>query len=293
VLSLGVTNILQKITDISLPVGCFEMLHGDWPKPIEQRYTAAAPTLSTVRCAPSYRMQAKFQGLGQSGYVEMGRTFLVPADHEFLGRGTGGPVHVARWQFNRNVYEQVVGNTRMPSEEALNRGLNLSSPNINFLMSRAVDEIASPGFGSEFMLESLGSALLVECARQLYCSKPEAPGPHLSRHEIHAIDEYLETLETGIPRLAELARLSGRSSHYLSKLFRQSTGQSLTQYVAAWRMQRARKLLSDTSLSLKEIAFRLGFSDAANFSTAFRKTCGTTPALYRKTNSQAFASTQF
>lgn len=211
----------------------------------------------------------------------------MPADHEFLGRGTGGPVHVARWQFNRNVYEQVVGNTRMPSEEALNRGLNLSSPSINFLMSRAVDEIASPGFGSEFMLESLGSALLVECARQLYCSQPEPPGRRLSQREIHAIDEYLEAVETGVPRLAELARLTGRSGHYLSKLFRQSTGQSLAQHIAAWRMQRARNFLSETELSLKEIAFRLGFSDPANFSTAFRKTCGTTPAFYRKTHCQA------
>jgi AraC-like DNA-binding protein len=41
-------------------------------------------------------------------------------------------------------------------------------------------------------------------------------------------------------------------------------------------------MLIETDLSLKEIAFRLGFSSTANFSTAFRNACDQPPAAYRR-----------
>ena len=45
--------------------------------------------------------------------------------------------------------------------------------------------------------------------------------------------------------------------------------------------ERAERLLSDPSLSVAEVATRVGFTDPANFSRAFRHWAGTTPGDFR------------
>jgi AraC family transcriptional regulator len=52
--------------------------------------------------------------------------------------------------------------------------------------------------------------------------------------------------------------------------------------VAEWRLQRADRLLLETDLPLKEIAYRLGFANAANFSTSFSKERELTPGQFRR-----------
>jgi AraC family transcriptional regulator len=56
----------------------------------------------------------------------------------------------------------------------------------------------------------------------------------------------------------------------------------LSGYLADWRMERARFLLLQTDLPLKEVAFRLGFANAANFSTAFSKEMQLPPGQFRR-----------
>ena len=75
---------------------------------------------------------------------------------------------------------------------------------------------------------------------------------------------------------------SGLNTHYFCKLFRRQTGQSLGRVIAESRLRRAETMLAQTDLPLKEIAFRLGFANAANFSTAFRAGRCQAPGAYRQ-----------
>ena len=52
-------------------------------------------------------------------------------------------------------------------------------------------------------------------------------------------------------------------------------------YLTHWRMCFATKLLSDTELSLDEIASRVGYETAAAFSKAFRRSYATAPGRFR------------
>jgi AraC family transcriptional regulator len=81
--------------------------------------------------------------------------------------------------------------------------------------------------------------------------------------------------------LAAFADLCGLSASHLARCFRQTTGKTLHAYVETVRMDRARKLLAETDMPIKEIAAASGFSTARYFSTAFRRVAGETPRDFR------------
>lgn len=82
--------------------------------------------------------------------------------------------------------------------------------------------------------------------------------------------------------VAHLAGLIGCHPDYLSHLFKQESGSSLTQYIHAQRIHQARDLLERTALSIKETAAATGYRDPGYFIRCFRRLTGTTPAAYRQ-----------
>ena len=82
--------------------------------------------------------------------------------------------------------------------------------------------------------------------------------------------------------LQEAARMSGRSSSTVSRLFKKITGQSYKQYQTGFRLQRAAELLeSMPNRPVAEIALAVGFEDPFYFSRQFHKHAGTSPSEYR------------
>jgi AraC-like DNA-binding protein len=65
------------------------------------------------------------------------------------------------------------------------------------------------------------------------------------------------------------------------KTFKEYTGFSPARYIKEVRMSRAKEMLTNTSLSIKEIAFNLGYNNHDYFFTAFKRMTGQTPAEYR------------
>lgn len=74
-----------------------------------------------------------------------------------------------------------------------------------------------------------------------------------------------------------------RISHsYLCKIFRRETGKSLIQHIIDIRLQEACRLLVSRELTVKEIAYSVGFNDDVHFIKTFKKHIGMTPTEYRK-----------
>jgi AraC family transcriptional regulator len=82
--------------------------------------------------------------------------------------------------------------------------------------------------------------------------------------------------------LDELARVVDMSPNYLISLFRQSTGVTPHKYVVQQRLERARTLMSQSGLTLLEVAQRCGFQDQSQFTTTFRRYFGVTPGQYKR-----------
>ena len=71
---------------------------------------------------------------------------------------------------------------------------------------------------------------------------------------------------------------------HLDRLFREQVGMSTFRYIVARKIEHAQDLLSRTNQPICEIATDLGYCNLSNFSLAFRKQTGMTPAEYRKTH---------
>jgi two-component system response regulator YesN len=82
--------------------------------------------------------------------------------------------------------------------------------------------------------------------------------------------------------LEELASLVGFSTSYLSRIFKNEFGMNFCTYVNHLRVEEAKKLLLKGPLSIKEIAYSLGFSDANYFARVFKKETGVNASQYQK-----------
>lgn len=82
-------------------------------------------------------------------------------------------------------------------------------------------------------------------------------------------------------RVSALAALANLSRAHFSVLFRQQTGCSPRGYLRLLRIHRACELLRGSTLSIKEIAFRLGYQDPFHFSRQFKAFQGLSPTAYR------------
>lgn len=82
----------------------------------------------------------------------------------------------------------------------------------------------------------------------------------------------------------ELSSLIFRCPDYCQKLFKREFGVTPYAYQLELKISTARRLLSDTKLSVQEIATSLGYSDPHYFSNIFKKKCGCSPMSLRKTN---------
>ena len=79
----------------------------------------------------------------------------------------------------------------------------------------------------------------------------------------------------------EAGRMSVSYSHF-RRIFRMLTGYAPTQFLIECRLNHAMKLLTNTALSIREIAHESGFEDEYYFSRIFRKHRQLTPSAYRK-----------
>lgn len=83
-------------------------------------------------------------------------------------------------------------------------------------------------------------------------------------------------------RLNILANEFHLSSQYISQLFKSEIGVNFLAYLTSIRMEKAKKLLLATSLSIGEISEKCGYADYRVFTKAFKKEEGSTPSQYRR-----------
>src|SRR5690606_5785653 len=83
---------------------------------------------------------------------------------------------------------------------------------------------------------------------------------------------------TNPPRINELAALLGVSERRITAAFKANVGMSVFEYIRSERMRKAARLLVQTDLHMLDIVAEVGYSSAANFSTAFRQYWGKTPS---------------
>ncbi|SDR76750.1 AraC family transcriptional regulator [Actinopolymorpha singaporensis] len=94
-----------------------------------------------------------------------------------------------------------------------------------------------------------------------------------------------DNLRAGVPRLRELAAVSGA---HLARSMRTHYATSPTRFVTELRLERARVLLTTTDLTVTAIAHRTGFASQSYFTRCFHRAHGLSPRAYRRRARRAF-----
>ena len=148
----------------------------------------------------------------------------------------------------------------------------------------------------EFSLQKIIHEILVERARQqsgykkmlqlklqelrIVLERIKGNAEGRSHNFNYAINYIRENYQQKL-NLEDLAKNCGYSYDYFRHQFQRRTGYSPQQYMIQIRMDKAKELLKNTSMSCTQIAYYCGFSDGAQFSTMFRKKYGLSPRSYR------------
>lgn len=108
------------------------------------------------------------------------------------------------------------------------------------------------------------------------------PGLRRRSQEMLRLAEYMRANAPNLPAVSELARRAGYSVDYFSRLFQFHIGVSPQEFAIATRIDLARRLLSTSDMSVKEIAFVAGYHDPAHFSHQFRQRIGMSATEFRE-----------
>ena len=137
---------------------------------------------------------------------------------------------------------------------------------------------AGPLYG-EMLAAALAAYLVKRFSIRPVAAKRAAGG--LPKARLKRVLEFISAHLSDEIRLETLASIAGMSRHHFCELFRRSTGVSPHQYVIGQRVERGKRMLRDTDLSILEIGLATGFADQSHFTKTFRRMARVTPRDYR------------
>lgn len=137
-------------------------------------------------------------------------------------------------------------------------------------------------YGAELALRVAG-AFLYEPLHASSVPQQALPAARISRAD-PALGRAIALMEEGIehpPAIAEIARALGLSQRRLEMLFADRLGTSPGRFFLDLRLDEARRMVTDSTLPLQEVALRCGFASQMAFARAFRARFGGTASALR------------
>ena len=132
---------------------------------------------------------------------------------------------------------------------------------------------------------AVGSAIL----KQLLLKAVETVDENaLPARMVEALDKYIRDNAGDDISNTEIGAIFGYHPFYISKVLKDRKGTTLRQYIIAYRLKLAKKLLSESAKSVNEVAEECGFNDPSYFTKTFKNAFGMTPKEYRNLSKDDF-----
>ncbi|HHY98339.1 MAG TPA: helix-turn-helix domain-containing protein [Firmicutes bacterium] len=188
-------------------------------------------------------------------------------------------------RFNAAMLESAIGGLMIVPESKLRLASQLLSLLATYIMDTEILALVYKKKASEILGLSPPDGL----AERLKRSEPFGARVGSARVGSNSHEEIIRQTERFIEEnlkeritLADVARVVGLCPTYFARVFGEKMGVSFHLYLTQRRMQRAADLLKDSSLSIGEIAYNVGYPDQNHFSQVFKKMIGMSPSNYRK-----------
>ncbi|MBO9450679.1 helix-turn-helix transcriptional regulator [Tropicibacter sp. R16_0] len=145
------------------------------------------------------------------------------------------------------------------------------------------DALETDDLTSGVMFEAMSRVFLVKLLQRYGQQRAEelaASARFTSDHFRRVLEHIRAHLDRTIT-VDDLAGQAGMSPSHFARVFKETLGQTPMQYVLAYRIEQAARMMRDKHLQLGEIALSCGFADQAHFSRSFKQITGQTPRQYR------------
>jgi len=235
------------------------------------------------------QLNARLGKTGCTGNVRAGEVAIIPAGATWSCQSEESHTYNLVLLYLRPLY---VRNTAADFDAScpelpLTPQIGFPSQHIRYIALSLLSELQEANVVGRLYADSLAIGLAMQLIRHYSSLKDVQIGnggmaPHRLRKAIGLIDQHLDGEEEGRVRLRLVAKEVRMSYCHFSRAFKQSLGMSPTSYIAARRIERARRLLQETDFPISEIALRSGFSSQSHFTTSFRRLAGVTPRSFRR-----------
>jgi AraC family transcriptional regulator len=214
----------------------------------------------------------------------------VPGDVHIIPQGTELDIQLSRptelvvLTFDHGTVQAVARDVPTNGDLHLTFQFTLRDAQILSLVHTLQEELKSGCVTGESYVRQLGTALIRYVASR-YSTRAQhsvIPSDGLPPNRLRFILDYIHShLETRLG-LAELASTVRMSPQHFANLFRRSTGRAPHEYVVHERIERAKRLLAETTEPLMDVAFEVGFANQSHFTDVFHRLTGMTPRRYRQ-----------
>jgi len=165
-----------------------------------------------------------------------------------------------------------------PTRGKRSRGFSLNSR-----VKRTAEEMLQPpfsGLAANFWFKAkvleIASHTLQDASAELFCQRQK----RLAMDRVDRVKQALARDLEHPPTLSILAKEVGCSSFYLSRIFSDNTGMTISRYLRNLRLERAAELLRAGDCNVTEAALSVGYSSLSHFSKAFAEMFGACPCVF-------------
>lgn len=154
---------------------------------------------------------------------------------------------------------------------------------LNAWVRRAAEEMINPPLAKALQhiwytakILEISSHIFTDHPDELFCDRQK----RVARERVEYVKKILKRDLENPPALSEIAREVGCSAYYLSRIFSEHTGMTMTRYLRTTRLERAAELLRTGKYNVTEAAMIVGYSSLSHFSKAFAEQFGECPCLF-------------
>lgn len=139
--------------------------------------------------------------------------------------------------------------------------------------------------GGSAVISRLMEVVFIQGIRHQFTSGANPSIPYLAAITDNKLKVAIEAMHSSPEKewtLTKLAQISGMSRGRFAQRFKETIGQSPMTYLTNWRLQKARRMLKQTNLSIAEIGYSSGYRSLPSFTRRFGKQFGISPGAFRK-----------
>ncbi|WP_195575668.1 AraC family transcriptional regulator [Paenibacillus sp. 1001270B_150601_E10] len=141
----------------------------------------------------------------------------------------------------------------------------------------AMNDIMDSGYTLEFIHDEM-YAILMRLSNAIVATQETNQHATMIREMSSFIEREFANPNMSLDYLSEQYHINPK---YVSKLFKENTGQKFVDFLIDIRMNEAKRLLLNTNHNIQEIAEQVGYLNAISFSRVFKKVMGSSPSDYR------------